>query len=234
LNKNDEHGWITAINASKGLLLGYLWSIAEYPWLNLWLMVQNHEPEARGLEFGTTGLHQPWSVIMARGSIFDEPIYQTIAVGDTITKSYLMFLAPIPDDFKGVENVEFANDKISIFEYGLDPARTIILALQDGITSVEDQDGQSQIPRAVSLSQNYPNPFNGETVIKYYIPGKKSVKIEIYDLRGQKIDTLVNEEQNAGYHSVSFNADGLSSGIYLYRLQTDNYRGVTKKLIYVK
>jgi hypothetical protein len=54
-------GWVTTTTASKELLLGYLFSTTDYPWLNLWRHVQAGHPFARGLEFGTTGLHQPFS-----------------------------------------------------------------------------------------------------------------------------------------------------------------------------
>ena len=67
---DEEYGWTTAINASAGLLIGYIWPVAEYPWFDAWRHVRDGKPFARGLEFGTTGLHQPSPVLLEKGRIF--------------------------------------------------------------------------------------------------------------------------------------------------------------------
>lgn len=69
---------------------------------------------------------------------------------------------------------------------------------------------------------NYPNPFNPLTTIKYSIPQKATVIVEVYNVIGQKIITLVNDQKQAGYHEVKFDATNLASGIYLYRMQAGN------------
>lgn len=74
------------------------------------------------------------------------------------------------------------------------------------------------IPGKFSLEQNYPNPFNPTTNISYSLPVKSNVTLEVYNLIGQKISTLVQGEIEAGKHSVDFNGSGISSGIYLFRL----------------
>jgi hypothetical protein len=95
------------------------------------------------------------------------------------------------------------------------------------------------LPTVFSLSQNYPNPFNPSTVIRYGLPGASNVKIKIYNLIGQEIQSLVNETQSAGYHEVTWNASNKASGIYLYTIDaapTDgkgNFRSA-KKLILLK
>lgn len=83
------------------------------------------------------------------------------------------------------------------------------------------------------LGQNFPNPFNPSTIISYQIPGKEFVNVAVYDLIGNKITTLVNEEKPAGKYNVKFNASGLSSGIYFYTLQA-GYHVQTKKMLYLK
>ncbi len=88
-------------------------------------------------------------------------------------------------------------------------------------------------PRNYILYQNYPNPFNPETSIKYFIPQSGLVSLTIYNVLGLKIRTLTNEFQPAGIHMINFNAVGLSSGIYFYMLQVNNFEAV-KKLILIK
>jgi len=86
---------------------------------------------------------------------------------------------------------------------------------------------------SVELSQNYPNPFNPSTVISYQLPVSGQVSLKIYDMLGREVQTLVNETQAAGRYSVRFNASGLSSGTYFYKLQA-NGLVQTKKLTLLK
>ena len=87
------------------------------------------------------------------------------------------------------------------------------------------------VPRMFSLSQNYPNPFNAATVIRYALPEPCHVKIEIFDILGRRVETLVDENQQAGYHQVIWNARDLSSGIYLYRIQAGHYLQTNKMIL---
>jgi phosphatidylserine/phosphatidylglycerophosphate/cardiolipin synthase-like enzyme len=88
-------------------------------------------------------------------------------------------------------------------------------------------------PIDYSLSQNYPNPFNPTTNISFSIPMKSKVELNVYNTLGQKVTTLVNEQKEAGNHTVTFNASNLPSGVYLYRISAGNY-SETKKLILLK
>jgi polyhydroxybutyrate depolymerase len=83
------------------------------------------------------------------------------------------------------------------------------------------------------LFQNYPNPFNPVTTIKYNLPESKNVTLKIYNLAGQEIETLVFGFQTAGEHQIAWQPKGLPSGIYFYRLQTDQFLE-TRKLIFQK
>ncbi len=83
------------------------------------------------------------------------------------------------------------------------------------------------------LQQNYPNPFNPVTEIKYSIPVESHVELKIYNVLGNEVATLVNEEKPAGEYSVKFDASSLSSGIYIYRLHT-HYSTITKKMTLIK
>jgi len=87
--------------------------------------------------------------------------------------------------------------------------------------------------RNYSVSQNYPNPFNPSTSIRYGIPERSFVTIKIYDILGNEITTLINEEKSAGSYEVEFDAAGLSSGIYFYTLSTGNFLS-TKKMILLR
>lgn len=89
------------------------------------------------------------------------------------------------------------------------------------------------LPEKVTLNQNYPNPFNPTTQITYQLPEQSEVQLHVYDMLGRQIETLVNETLQAGTHSVNFNAENLSSGVYLYRLQTGN-SVLTRRLTLVK
>jgi len=75
-------------------------------------------------------------------------------------------------------------------------------------------DDPDRLPRQVRLEQNYPNPFNAQTVIKYELPQQSRVTIEIYDILGRKVTTLIDKQQPAGYHQAIWRADDFSSGVY--------------------
>ena len=84
-----------------------------------------------------------------------------------------------------------------------------------------------------SLSQNYPNPFNPSTVIEFALPKDAHVRLEVYNIIGQKVMTLVDEVRPAGYHSVKLDGTNLASGMYLYRLTTGQ-QTFMKKLLLMK
>ncbi len=88
---------------------------------------------------------------------------------------------------------------------------------------------KNELPVGFELKQNYPNPFNPGTVISYQIPTQSYVTLKVFDLIGNEVATLVNGVEQAGDKSVKFNAEGLASGVYYYRLQAGNY-SITKKL----
>ncbi|MFN0157554.1 MAG: T9SS type A sorting domain-containing protein [Bacteroidota bacterium] len=93
-----------------------------------------------------------------------------------------------------------------------------------------------EYPRRISLAQNYPNPFNPTTTIQYSVPfsgHSSSVVLKVFDLLGREIATLVNEPRQPGDHSVTFNASNLTSGVYIYRLQS-RHLIASKKFIVLK
>jgi len=89
------------------------------------------------------------------------------------------------------------------------------------------------LPTEYSLSQNYPNPFNPSTTIQYGLPKDSHVLLEVYNVIGQKVLTLLNEVQPAGYHQVRLDGTNLASGVYLYRLAAGN-KAFMKKFVLMK
>jgi len=90
----------------------------------------------------------------------------------------------------------------------------------------DDEDNIPVIPRQFLLYRNYPNPFNATTVIDYQLPVSNRVKLEIYNILGQEVATLVDEKQQAGYRSVIWDASDVSSGLYFYKLTAGEFREV--------
>jgi len=116
---------------------------------------------------------------------------------------------PIRNYFQGLM------DNVVLHKKALTPEE--FMPKPEDITGVTDN--PIDIPTAFSLEHNYPNPFNAETTIKYFLQGTSIVNLVVYNVAGQEVSILVNSEQSQGHHSVSFDAGGLPSGIYLYRLE---------------
>ena len=97
-------------------------------------------------------------------------------------------------------------------------------------------DGDGQLPTKFNLHQNYPNPFNPVTSINYQLAGDAHVTLIIYDIMGQNIRTVVNEDQSSGFRSVVWDGkdnynNPVSSGVYFYRIHADNYIQTRKMIL---
>jgi ligand-binding sensor domain-containing protein len=103
--------------------------------------------------------------------------------------------------------------------------------ISEMITSVEIV--SSDLPLTFSLHQNYPNPFNPSTTVRYDLPERARVLLEVCNITGQKVASLVNEVQDAKYYEITFDASHLPSGLYIYRLQAGEYVG-SKKMLFIK
>lgn len=97
------------------------------------------------------------------------------------------------------------------------------------ITDVSTQ--TNQIPDYYSLLQNYPNPFNPITTIRYALPEAGLVKLSIFNLLGQEVKVLVDEIQEPGYKTISFDANNIPSGVYTYRITAGTFTWVRKMLL---
>ncbi len=107
--------------------------------------------------------------------------------------------------------------------------KTWYVEVVDDPTSVEDEG----LPTSYALDQNYPNPFNPSTKIKYSIPQQSFVSLKIYDILGNEVSTLVNENKSAGFYEASWNAANISSGIYFYTIKAGSF-AETKKMMLIK
>jgi len=134
-------------------------------------------------------------------------------------------LFDIPADAYTIENeIKFTS-----------PARSVQMIMVEGgnnyISGVDE--ANSEMIHAYHLYQNYPNPFNPSTLISYQLPANALVVLNVFDVTGREIETLVNERQNAGNRSVRFNAADLPSGVYFYKIEVGSYRN-TKKFLLLK
>lgn len=110
---------------------------------------------------------------------------------------------------------------------------TVLRKMDPTFIDSTETDSTLKIPSEYYLSQNYPNPFNPSTNIKYSILRQSFVTLKIYDLLGREAATLVNEEKPTGIYEIEFDGSNLSSGVYFYRLKTNEY-AKTKKMILLR
>ncbi|MEO8513497.1 MAG: T9SS type A sorting domain-containing protein [Ignavibacteria bacterium] len=103
----------------------------------------------------------------------------------------------------------------------------------NGQISIGIENTGYEIPTAYSLNQNYPNPFNPVTNIKFSIPNSGNVKLTVFDITGREVETLINENLNAGIYKVDWNASNYSSGVYFYKLESENFTD-TRKMMMIK
>lgn len=141
-----------------------------------------------------------------------------------------------------VVTVAVSGTKLTLTQVALGNAQVTILAKDElnndffaysfGVTvtpfvSVEEL----EVPTEYALYQNFPNPFNPTTNIKFALPSESNVTLKIYNVLGQEVMTLVNKVMNAGYHTVNFDASNLTSGMYIYRIEAENFVQVKKMLL---
>jgi hypothetical protein len=150
----------------------------------------------------------------------------TLAPGDTIETAFAML----------------AGEDLEDLLVNVDAARVKWLEIEASGVGGQGGDGAGALPRAFSLSQNYPNPFNPATTIAFTVPGNESEAVPtlltIYNMRGQRVATLLDRAMKPGTHSVTWDGKNeagvrVSSGVYLYTLQAGSER-TSKKMVILK
>lgn len=138
-----------------------------------------------------------------------------------------------------------AGQIINIIEQKVNQGRILVSRIDDaynriiqtktkmGIITSVNQIASSPLPDEFALYQNYPNPFNTQTIISYRTAKSAKVTLKVFDVLGREIVTLIDQEIPQGIHQILFDASGLSSGIYFYKLTADNFTQI-KKLILIK
>ena len=150
------------------------------------------------------------------------------------TESNVLLDVDIPIRVNGTDQIVEMNEGqgsavISINDVLIiDPEQWILMAAPVIVTSFN---GDVTNITEYQLEQNFPNPFNPNTTIKYQIPEISFATIKVYDVLGNEVATLINEEKPAGSYTVEFDGRELSSGIYFYRMQSNNYSSIMKFIL---
>ncbi len=162
---------------------------------------------------------------------FDDPKGQHIHVNDEIYEE-VMFTGELDTWLTHEMNVELISGINTIKIEGLWGWMDFdyIEIRGDNIVEVNNRDN---IAYSFNLKQNYPNPFNPQTTITYGLGTSSHVKLSVYDVMGRQVAILVNEKNQAGQHSVLFNASYLASGVYFYRIETKDFSSILK-MLYLK
>lgn len=183
---------------------------------------------AEGLQVEVHGLLEKLATFLPKNAdgivLIQSSADFTTAADDSLTPrimraGYVYFFVEEDRSF-GVHNPQFT---IALLKAAIDE--------MGGTTGIEY--ANTELPSDYSLDQNYPNPFNPSTTIRFSIPEAGNVKVSVYDVLGKEVEVLVSENMNAGVFNVSWDASRYASGIYFYKLQSDNFVSI-KKMVLIK
>lgn len=139
-----------------------------------------------------------------------------------ISANGLFTWTPTPDQANKTYRIIIAVFDNYSFVYDTTNVKTSLLVSVDDI---------SLIPSRYELYQNFPNPFNPTTTIRFALPKESNVTLKVYNFLGEEVATLINKVMPAGYHTVTFNASNLISGLYFYKIEAENYSSIKKMLL---
>jgi hypothetical protein len=211
---------------NDGTIVQYLWSFGDGTTSNQ-KTVNHSYSEANTYNYSLTVTDDKGAAGSASGQILIggntnnyitiEPSNGTVQPGGSTTIRVTLNAESIPEGtYTGQLNISTNGGNITI-----------------PIDFLVDVEKLSDLPAEYFLNQNYPNPFNPTTTIEFSIARTSMVKLKVYDIIGKEVLTLINENKRPGSYKFYFNADGLSSGVYIYRLETNEFID-SKKLIILK
>lgn len=192
-----------------------------------------------------------FSTVLTRNGIYDIQEIVPTTVNAAMNALYVLIIDSVPVDSIYVNQNTGSGNWVTIARSFLPAGVNIELKVIDSgentsnvvlradavelnlVKEVTDIQGQAadELPKTFNLFQNYPNPFNPTTTISYQLPAVSQVVLKIYDVLGREVKTLVDEREDAGSHSIAFNADGFPSGVYFYRLQSGKYTRIMKMMV---
>jgi hypothetical protein len=168
---------------------------------------------AEGLQLEVKGMMDKLALLLPPVNDADVSMSQTGNLTPEIMKAGYAWTWVYEDRSMGIHNPAFT---VALLKAGIEEL--------GGVTAIDYP--KNGMPQEYQLSQNYPNPFNPTTKIDFVLAGAGHVQIEVYNVLGQKIATLINEERVAGPHTVDFDASDLSSGLYFYKIQVKSSNAV--------
>jgi beta-mannanase len=208
-----------------------------------------------GYNFGTTQTWSGWTsffniynALYQKFKTYGKPImlgeFASVEQGGSksqwITDAYLTWIKFGYTKIKAATWFHTAKVEGTVFtDWRINSSTASLTAYQNAIADpyflsrvpATDVVNESVIPDYFALDQNYPNPFNPSTKIKFALPSSGNTKLNVYNIFGEKVRTLVQSYLEAGIHEMDFTADGLSSGVYLYALQFDGKQEIKKMIL---
>lgn len=174
----------------------------------------------------------PVSTPVSTGSVFSTPYNPSVddVDGDGLQELILVSegLSVMVWDMESAHDPTVSNGKLYI-----DEINSAMYKPAPIISDVTDDDNPKVLPRTFALNQNFPNPFNPTTKINFELPSQAFVRLDVFNVLGQTVATVVNQVLPGGSHTVDFDGTGLASGVYLYRLTSGN-QTTTRKMVLLK
>jgi parallel beta-helix repeat protein len=220
---DNRGGGIYCVNSSPLVLNTILWADAT-PWFDFEIYVIGGAPV-----FTFCDIQGGWE---GEGNIDIDPLFRDPDGGDF----HLMF-TECDDSYDSpcidAGHPDSLDGELSCL-WGLGTIRSDLGAYGGGASRIVGIESPETVtPNRFFLFQNYPNPFNAFTSIGYTLPSASDVTIDIYDILGRRVETLVQGEQSAGYHHITWDAEDRPSGMYFYRIQAGEY-AETRKMVLLK
>jgi len=155
-----------------------------------------------------------------------------VSKNDSAFVPWLTNVTDTTGQFVGVAGAHYAFFSIATDNAGnIEPTKS---ASEASVFITGAPNHHDQLPKDFALEQNYPNPFNPSTIINYQLPANSRVTLKVYNLLGQVVKILADEMQSAGYKSVQWNARGIATGVYFYRLEAASASGPAKSFVKVR